>query len=180
MVCSLHQVLRDSWAQVNHWGWRQIVKCRIVKSKIKTFPNSTFYCLVLNGTWHIIALPQYFGEWCPWTWCALHKSSQSHKLLPVCPSGKPPLIFEGPLSLQWRRTWQPTPVLLPGKFHGLRSLVAYSLGVRKSRTRLSGFTHSLSLQWGLHPISTPFQGVIHSPHYSARTSIISFSYVYYI
>ena len=26
----------------------------------------------------------------------------------------------------WRREWQPTPVLLPGKFHGWRSLVGYS------------------------------------------------------
>ena len=26
----------------------------------------------------------------------------------------------------WRRIWQPTLVLLPGKFHGLRSLVGYS------------------------------------------------------
>ena len=26
----------------------------------------------------------------------------------------------------WRRQWQPTPVLLPGKFHGRRSLVGYS------------------------------------------------------
>ena len=26
----------------------------------------------------------------------------------------------------WRRKWQPTPVFLPGKFHGLRSLVGYS------------------------------------------------------
>ena len=26
----------------------------------------------------------------------------------------------------WRREWQPTPVLLPGKSHGLRSLVSYS------------------------------------------------------
>ena len=28
--------------------------------------------------------------------------------------------------LCWRRQWQPTPVLLPGKFHGLRSLVGCS------------------------------------------------------
>ena len=28
--------------------------------------------------------------------------------------------------IPWRRKWQPTPVLLPGKFHGLRSLVGYS------------------------------------------------------
>ena len=26
----------------------------------------------------------------------------------------------------WRRKWQPTPVLLPGKFHGLRILIGYS------------------------------------------------------
>ena len=26
----------------------------------------------------------------------------------------------------WRRAWQPTPVFLPGKFHGQRSLAVYS------------------------------------------------------
>ena len=33
--------------------------------------------------------------------------------------------------IPWRRKWQPTPVLLPGKFHGLRSLVGYSPWGRK-------------------------------------------------
>ena len=28
--------------------------------------------------------------------------------------------------IPWKRKWQPTPVLLPGKFHGWRSLVGYS------------------------------------------------------
>ena len=28
--------------------------------------------------------------------------------------------------MHWRRKWQPTPVLLPGKSHGQRSLVVYS------------------------------------------------------
>ena len=28
--------------------------------------------------------------------------------------------------IPWRRKWQPTPVLLPGEFHGQRSLVDYS------------------------------------------------------
>ena len=31
----------------------------------------------------------------------------------------------------WRRKWQPTPVLLPGKFHGWTSLVGYSPWGRK-------------------------------------------------
>ena len=30
--------------------------------------------------------------------------------------------------IPWRRKWQSTPVLLPGKSHGQRSLVRYSLG----------------------------------------------------
>ena len=29
--------------------------------------------------------------------------------------------------IPWRRAWQPTPVFLPGKFHGQRSLAGYSL-----------------------------------------------------
>ena len=28
--------------------------------------------------------------------------------------------------IPWRRKWEPTPVFLPGKFHGQRSLVGYS------------------------------------------------------
>ena len=28
--------------------------------------------------------------------------------------------------IPWRRKWQPTPVFLPGKVHGQRSLVGYS------------------------------------------------------
>ena len=31
-----------------------------------------------------------------------------------------------PGSISWRRKWQPTPVFLPGKPHGRRSLVGYS------------------------------------------------------
>ena len=37
----------------------------------------------------------------------------------------------------WRRKWQPTPVFLPGKSHGQRSLVGYSPCNCKSQTWLS-------------------------------------------
>ena len=33
--------------------------------------------------------------------------------------------------IPWRRKWQPTPVFLPGKFHGQRSLVGYRLWGRE-------------------------------------------------
>ena len=41
----------------------------------------------------------------------------------------------------WRRQWQPTPVLLPGKSHGWRSLEGHTVhGVAEGRTQLSNFT----------------------------------------
>ena len=63
---------------------------------------------------------------------------------------------------EWRRQWQPTPVLLPGKSYGQRSLVGYSPwgqatvhGVAKSWTGLSGFTftshlHALEMEMATH------------------------------
>ena len=38
-----------------------------------------------------------------------------------------PLSWEDP----WRKEWQPTPVFLPGKSHGQRTLVGYSPWGRK-------------------------------------------------
>jgi len=54
-----------------------------------------------------------------------------------------------------RRQWHPTPVLLPGKSHGWRSLVAAAHGVAKSQTRLSDFTftfhfHALEKEMATH------------------------------
>ena len=50
----------------------------------------------------------------------------------------------------WRRKWQPTPVLLPGKSHGWRSVVGYSPWGRKQsdtteRLHLPGATRAA---WG--------------------------------
>ena len=48
--------------------------------------------------------------------------------------------------IPWRRKWQPTPVLLPGKSQKRRSLVNFIVhGVTKSRTQLSGFTFMCKL-----------------------------------
>ena len=54
-----------------------------------------------------------------------------------------------------RRHWRPTPVLLPGKSHGRRSLAGSVHGVAKSRTRLSDFTftfhfHALEKKMATH------------------------------
>ena len=42
--------------------------------------------------------------------------------------------------IPWRRAWQPAPVILPGEFHGQRSLVGYSPGDCKE----PGMTERLS------------------------------------
>ena len=48
--------------------------------------------------------------------------------------------------ISWRRKWQPTPVFLPGKSHGCKSLwQATVLGVTKSQTWLRDFTFFLFL-----------------------------------
>ena len=48
--------------------------------------------------------------------------------------------------IPWRRKWQPTPVLLPRKSYGWRSVVQATVhGVAKSQTQLSNFTSLFKL-----------------------------------
>ena len=44
--------------------------------------------------------------------------------------------------IPWRREWQPTPVFLPGEFHGQRSLDSYSLWGRKESDTTEWLTHT--------------------------------------
>ena len=59
-----------------------------------------------------------------------------------------------------RRQWHPTPVLLPGKSHGPRSLVGCSPWVAKSQTRLCDFTFIFTFRhwrrkWQPTPVFLP-------------------------
>ena len=60
----------------------------------------------------------------------------------VCNAGDPGSIpWVG--KIPWRREWQPTPVFLPGEYHGQRSLVGYSpWGCKESDT-----TERLTLEY---------------------------------
>ena len=43
----------------------------------------------------------------------------------------------------WRREWLPTPVFLPGQFHGQRSLAGYTFyGIPKRQNRTERLTHN--------------------------------------
>ena len=46
--------------------------------------------------------------------------------------------------IPWRREWLPTPVLLPGEFHGQRSLAGYSPWSHKESDLTKQLTLSLS------------------------------------
>ena len=71
-----------------------------------------------------------------------------------------PLDLLGAERVVWRRQWHPTPVLLPRKSHGRRSLVGCSPWVATSRTRLSDFTFTLTFmhwrrRWQPTPVFLP-------------------------
>jgi len=60
--------------------------------------------------------------------------------------------------MPWRREWQPTPVFLPEKFHGQRSLEGYSpWGSKESDTteRLSLSSHPSSLEVLIYRVILP-------------------------
>ena len=50
----------------------------------------------------------------------------------ACNTGDPGSVFALGRSLE--KKWQPTPVFLPGEFHGERSRVGYSPGCKESDT----------------------------------------------
>jgi len=53
----------------------------------------------------------------------------------TCSAGDPGSILGW--EIPWRRAWQPTPLFLPGEFHGQKSLAGYSPRVAKSQTQLN-------------------------------------------
>ena len=62
--------------------------------------------------------------------------------------------------IPWRRKWQSTPVFLPGKLHGQRSLWAVVCGVTKSWTRLSDWAHSLCARELQKGMNTSWPGLL--------------------
>ena len=70
----------------------------------------------------------------------------------------------------WGRKWQPTPVFLPGEFHGQRSLVGCSPWGHKESDRTEWLTLSLSLS--ISNLKSIFN-LIHNLRYAEDTTLMA-------
>ena len=116
-----------------------------------------------------LATPGVHSDSCPLSqWCHPTISSSvipfSSCLQSFPASGSLPMsqLFAWVWGVIRRRQWHPTPVLLPGKSHGQRSLVGPVHGVAKSRAWLSDFTftfpfHALEKEMATHSRTLPWR-----------------------
>ena len=71
--------------------------------------------------------------------------SQHYTRVLIAPHLHQPLVCHSLVKASGGRQWHPTPVLLPGKSHGWRSLAAVH-GVARSQTWLNDFTFTFHFQ----------------------------------
>ena len=83
---------------------------------------SLFYRLINGGLRNHLGLPLWLSGKLFTCHCKRHFQCRRHKRLRFNPWVR---------KIPWRRAWHPTPVFLPGQFHGQRSLVAYSRGLQR-------------------------------------------------
>ena len=67
-------------------------------------------------------------------------------------------LIPGSGRFPWRRKWQPTPVFLPGKFHGQRSLVGYNPRGHKEPDTTE-HTHCCSFAQSGPPLCNPMDSI---------------------
>ena len=110
-----------------------------------------------NRIWNKLLVPQ-------WIFPFLITKQRMSSLLPMsmgCPggsSGKEPAsqyrrhksrgFSPWVRKIPWRRAWQPTPVFLPGEFHGQRGLVGYSPWGRKESDMTEATEHKCRYSQG--------------------------------
>ena len=106
------------------------------RTEYKTTPHSYYHSFLASLTVQMTLIslfPQNSAKCPTHSRCSVSDVGNAEEGLPWWLSGKEsacqcgrsgfnPCIGKSP----WRRKWQPTPVFLPGKSHGKRSLVSYS------------------------------------------------------
>ena len=83
----------------------------------------------------------------PKKWHGLQHSLRWLKFWRICPQCGRPRLDSWARKIPWRRKWQPTPVFLPGEFHGQRSLVGYSPWSCKELDMTERLTLHFTIKW---------------------------------
>ena len=84
-------------------------------------------------------------------------------------------LIPGSGRFPWRRKWQPTPVFLPGKFHGQRSLVGYNPRGHKEPDTTE-HTHCCSFAQSGPPLCNPMDSIM--PYLSVPHHLPKFGQVH--
>ena len=107
------------------WFWHKLCDLGSVTQPLRVSDSSSTKMEIILYFGRVIGLPR---------WCSREDSACQ------CRRGKRCGFDSWIGKIPWRRKWQPTPVLLPGKSHGWRTLAGRIQpvhGVTKSRTWLS-------------------------------------------
>ena len=110
--------------------------------------HSCFLCSSFPTPLHPSTTITFYGSF----WESLLSSPRASLVAQMV---NPPAVWENRVrslvgKIPWRRKWQHTLVLLPGKFHGLRSLIGYSPWGHKELDT----TEQLHLKWNARNIKT--------------------------
>ena len=124
--CGQHEVFRPEWER----SW---VSSQSQSQAMRTFPYASYSSLEIVH----LSLRHWLPRW-------LSGKESACKSRRCRQHGLDPWVRKIP----WRRTWQPTPVFLPGESHGQRSLAGYSPrgGIESDTTEHSAHTHTHTLK----------------------------------
>ena len=133
--CRNRVKVKGSWwvvpSQLNAWLKYQAKLWSLFRLQVSLFLELSFKDGHLKCSFYVYPLCIWSGV-CISSWASL-VTQRKRILLQLRRPGFHPWVRNIP----WRRKWQPTPVFLPGKSHGQRSLVGYRPWGYKTWTRLN-------------------------------------------
>ena len=127
-MCLLFVVL-----SITYWNKVKVLVAQscpaLCNPKDCSLPDSSVYGILQARILEWVAIP--FPKGSSWLSDQTQVSCIAGRSLPFEPPEKPfsdenAIMLDISYNLSWRRQWHPTPVLLPGKSHGRRSLVGCS------------------------------------------------------
>ena len=112
-----------------------------------------------NWTWVSCIPGRFFTSWASRETLGnikqdLNKGGTVVKNLPAMQESQEMQVWSLVGKIPWRREWQPTPVLLPGKSHGQRSLVSYYSPWGRKELDTTGNAHKEKVNGMNDPVSS--------------------------